>query len=76
MPYVPYVPVEPTLVHSLANTTVALVVHEWHHLTIEHADTLELLAAHREAAEGSAGLFVKGLGWRAELLVSLWFEGQ
>ena len=76
MAYVPYMPVEPAFIHGLANTTVTLVAHARHHLTIELTNSLELLAGHREAAEGAAGLFVKVLRWGAEALLSFRLEGR
>ena len=76
MANVPYMPVEPAFIHGLANTTVTIVAHARHHLTIELTNSLELLAGHREAAEGGAGLFVEVPWWRVESLLSFRLEGQ
>ena len=61
MANVPYMSVEPAFIHGLANTTVTLNAHAWHHHTIELTNALELLAGHWEAGEGAAGLLVKVL---------------
>ena len=74
MAHVPYVPVESLFSHGLANTSVACVVHARHHLSVELANALQLLAGDREAAEGGAGVFVKVTRRRLKLLLSFWLD--